>query len=252
MISNDILLQVRKPARYIGGEWNVSKKRFEDCDLRFALCFPEIYEVGMSNLGVRILYGLLNRMEDTLCERFFSPGADLEAHLRKEAREIFSLESRRSLREFDILGFSLGYELSYTNALNLLDLGGLPLTSAGRDHSYPLVIAGGPSAMNPEPMHEFFDLFVIGEAEEALPEIVESFRKNKEPFKSGRLSKEEILKELCRIEGVYVPSLYKEEHDTGRDTPLEPRFAGVPERIRKRSVKDLSKSYYPCDWLVPY
>jgi len=233
MITDEMLLGVRKPAQYTGGEWNVSRKDFAKAEIKFALCFPDLYEVGMSNLGLRILYGLLNSREELVCERFFSPNIDLEEVLRKNNEGCFSLESRRSLREFDIVGFSLAYELCYTNVLNILELGNIPLDSALRDEKYPLIIAGGPCVMNPEPMAEFFDLFVIGEAEEAILEITEAYRKLKTEFKSGRLKKEELLLALAQIEGVYVPAL-------------------VPTKVKKRFVQDLDKSYFPKDWLVPY
>ncbi|MDD5552905.1 MAG: B12-binding domain-containing radical SAM protein, partial [Candidatus Omnitrophica bacterium] len=169
----DILLQVQKPARYIGQEWNLPRKEFDKARIKFALCFPDLYEIGMSNLGIRVLYSILNNIPDVVCERFFSPARDMELALRANKMSVFSLESARNLREFDIIGFSLGHELSYTNVLNLLDLGGIPLKSSLRSADHPLIIGGGPCALNPEPMHEFFDLFLIGEAEEAILEIID-------------------------------------------------------------------------------
>lgn len=249
----DILSQVRKPGRYIGQEWNMSRKDFALSEIKFALCFPDLYEVGMSNLGIRIIYGLLNNIPDVACERFFSPDYDMELALRKNNTGIFSLESRKNLADFDIIGFSLAYELCYTNVLNILELGAIPLKSNLRDNSYPLVIAGGPSVLNPEPMHEFFDLFVIGEAEEALPEIVDVYRKLKAKFKSYAISKQDLLLEFCRIEGVYVPSFYEVAYfPESKIERFYPKIEGVPALVRKRFVKDLNSSYSPSDWVVPY
>jgi radical SAM family uncharacterized protein len=253
MINDEMLLGVRKPAQYIGGEWNVSRKDFSRAEVKFALCFPDLYEVGMSNLGLRILYGLLNSKDGLVCERFFAPNVDLEQILRQNSEGCFSLESRQPLKEFDIVGFSLAYELCYTNVLNILDLGNIPLESASRDEKYPLIIGGGPCVMNPEPMADFFDLFVIGEAEEAILELVEAFRKLKDKYRSGQLKKEGLLKALAGIEGVYVPSLYTLEYDEqGHISSFKPKMPQVPEKVKKRFVQDLDKSYFPGDWLVPY
>ena len=250
---DDYLLQVLKPARYIGEEWNVSRKDFDQAQIKFALCFPDLYEVGMSNLGMRILYGILNQLVGVCCERFFSPAHDMEAVLRAKQMEIFSLESKRTLREFDLIGFSLGYELSYTNVLNILNLGNIPLKSALRDASYPLVIAGGPCVLNPEPLHEFFDIFVIGEAEEVILEIVDLYRKENPSFRSGKISKEEFLIMFSQIEGVYVPSLYSVTYDSeGHLQEFKPRYKEVSPKIKKRLIKNLNQSYFPLDWLVPF
>lgn len=249
----DILLQVNKPARYIAGEWNVAKKDFDKAEIKFALCFPDLYEVGMSNLGLRIIYSLLNAIPDVICERFFSVDCDMESVLRNNRLEILSLESEKRLKEFDIIGFSLPYELDYTNVLNILDLGAVPLKSSLRDKSYPLVIGGGPCALNPEPMHEFFDLFVIGEAEEAILEIMDIYRKFKHKFKSDRISKQDLLVVLSNIEGVYVPSFYEAMcGPEGKIEEFKPRIEGIPRRIKKRFVEDLDNAYFPLDWIVPY
>ncbi|MBP7217268.1 MAG: B12-binding domain-containing radical SAM protein, partial [Candidatus Omnitrophica bacterium] len=203
-MEEDYLLQIQKPARYIGAEWNVSKKDFDTACVKVALCFPDLYEVGMSNLGVRILYGVLNAQEGVVCERFFSYAVDMEALARSLGLGLVSLESRRRLNEFDIAGFSLSHELSYTNVLAMLELGGVPLRSSQRDHAHPLVIAGGPCTLNPEPMHDFFDAFVIGEAEEAVQEITALYQKHRLAYKQGALSKEDLLIMLTQIEGIYV------------------------------------------------
>ena len=253
MISDDLLLGVNKPARYIGEEWNVSRKDFDKAGIKFALCFPDLYEVGMSNLGLRIIYAVLNNLADVSCERFFSPGTDLEKALRDNQKEIFSLESKRRLKEFDIIGFSLAYELGYTNVLNILDLGGIPLKSSGRAEKFPLVIAGGPCALNPEPMHEFFDLFVVGEAEEAILEIIDTYRKFKEQFKAAKIKKQDLLLKFSGIEGVYVPSLYEVKYGPeGKIESFKPQINGLAQKIKKRLVKDFDNAYFPVDWLVPY
>jgi radical SAM superfamily enzyme YgiQ (UPF0313 family) len=250
---DDILSQVYKPGRYIGQEWNVAKKDFEKAEIKFALCFPDLYEVGMSNLGLRILYGLLNNISGVCCERFFSPEMDMERLLRNNHMEIFSLESKKSLRGFDLIGFSLGYELDYTNILNILDLGLIPLKSISRDENFPLIIGGGPCALNPEPMHDFFDLFVIGEAEEAIQEIIEVYRKYKSRFKAAKINKQELLLIFANIEGVYVPSFYNVKYNhEGVIVEFKPKLKEAPLKINKRFIRDLDNAYFPLDWLVPY
>ncbi|HLD83211.1 MAG TPA: TIGR03960 family B12-binding radical SAM protein [Candidatus Omnitrophota bacterium] len=229
-----ILSQINKPGRYIGEEWNISKKDFDKAEIKFALCFPDLYEVGMSNLGMRIIYGILNNIDDVACERFFAVAYDMEMALRNSHQEIFSLESKRPMREFDIIGFSLGYELSYTNVLNILDLGNIPLESDKRDNSYPLIIGGGPCALNPEPMARFFDCFLIGEAEEAIVELADVYRKFKQGHK-GAQDKKLLLEELSGIEGVYVPLLKAKQG-----------------KIKKRILKDFNQAYFPSPWLVPH
>ena len=249
----DILLQVNKPGRYIGQEWNVAKKDFSLTNIKFALCFPDLYELGMSNLGLRVLYGILNNIEDVCCERFFSPDIDMEEILRQNQSEIVSLESKKRLREFDLIGFSLSYELGYTNVLNILELGGMPLKSSLRDHSYPLVIGGGPCVLNPEPLHEFFDIFVIGEAEEAIAQIIDLYREFKDRFKAAQINKQDLLVELVKIEGVYAPSLYEVKYNSsGKIAEFKAKVKGAPEQIKKRFVQDLDQVYVPLDWLVPY
>ncbi len=249
----DILLKVNKPAQYIGQEVNCAKKDFTAAKIKFAISFPDLYEVGMSNLGLKIIYGLLNDIPDVACERFFSPNQDMEELLRLESRQILSLESRRKLSEFDIAGFSLGSELDYTNVLNILELGGIPLKSASRDCTYPLIIGGGPCTLNPEPMHDFFDFFVIGEAEDAALEVINLYREYKEAYKTAKIDKQALLVKFSQIEGVYVPSLYEVSYD--KDMAIKefkPIFAGLPLTIKKRFVKDLNLSYYPLDWLIPH
>ena len=250
---DDILLQVYKPARYIGEEWNIARKDFAKAEVNFALGFPDLYEVGMSNLGLRILYGILNNIPGVSCERFFSPADDLEKILRQTSCEMLSLESKKSLKEFDIIGFSLGSELCYTNVLNLLELANIPLETVSRDNAYPLLIGGGPAVMNPEPMHAFFDLFVIGEAEDLIAELVSAFKKFKNDYKTGQMSKQELLLELAKIEGVYVPSFYETVfNNNGGLAEFKPKIDGAPLKIKKRVVQDLNTSFFPVEWLVPY
>jgi len=250
---DDILLNVNKPGRYIGQEWNLPQKDFAKCDIKFALCFPDLYEIGMSNLGIRIIYGILNNLSDVVCERFFSCHLDMKNNLRNKNSEIFSLESGRGLREFDLVGFSLGYELDYTNVLGILQMGAIPLEASLRDHTYPLIIGGGPCVLNPEPMHAFFDLFVFGEAEEVILEIIDIYRKSKSRFKAAKIKKEELLTQLACLEGVYVPSLYDVSYNPqGQIEEFKPRLSGVPTKIKKRFIRDLDSAYFPVDWLMPY
>jgi radical SAM family uncharacterized protein len=251
-MNEDILLQVRKPGRYIGNEWNVSRKDFDKAGIKFALCFPDLYEVGMSNLGMRILYGILNSVADVACERFFSPDIDLENRLRSNHLEIFSLESKRRLREFDIVGFSLGCELDYTNVLNILELGDIPLKSCLRDHSHPLILGGGPCTLNPEPVHDFFDVFLIGEAEDSILEFIKVYRQYQQRYRHNKIGKQDLLSIFSQLEGVYVPSLYEVIYSgTGEILEFKPKIKGAPPKIKKRFVKDLNSSFFPIEWLVP-
>ncbi|MCX7661087.1 MAG: radical SAM protein, partial [Candidatus Omnitrophica bacterium] len=249
----DLLLKVNKPGRYIGREINSINKDFDSCKVRFALCSPNLYEVGMSNLGLRIIYGLLNSLEDVVCERFFSPDRDLERLLRESKEEITSLESNRRLKEFDFVGFSLSYELEYPDVLNLLELGGIPLNVFQRDENFPLIIGGGPCVSNPEPLWEFFDFFVFGEAEEAILEIIELYKELKNDFKSGKLKKEELLLKFSQIKGVYLSSFYEVSYDSqGRIKEVKPRYKNLSLKIEKRIVTNLDKSFFPKRWIVPY
>lgn len=242
---DELLLTVQKPARYIGGEWNAVKKEWSDDKVKVLLAFPDVYEIGMSYLGLKILYGILNKRDDCLCERVFAPWIDFEGVLRKNNIELFSLESRRPIREFDIIGFSLAYELNNTNLLNILDLGGIPKKSSERTAEDPLIIAGGTSCCNPEPMAEFIDAFVIGEGEEVILEILEE-------YKSSKNKRQELLRRLAGIEGVYVPALYEVEYNPD-DTikKFSPIGKGIPSKIKKRVVRDLENSFYPTEIIVP-
>ncbi|MCX5699354.1 MAG: TIGR03960 family B12-binding radical SAM protein [Candidatus Omnitrophica bacterium] len=249
----DLLVNVHRPAQYLGNEWNANKGGFSSCVLSFALGFPDLYEVGMSNLGLRIIYGVLNNIPGVVCERFFAPEADMEASLKNAKRRLFSWESNQELISFDMLGFSLGSELNYTNVLSILDLAGLPLESSLRNQEYPLVIGGGPCTLNPEPMAVFFDLFIIGEAEEAIVELLNLYRKYKDDYKANRITKEELLIKLSKVEGVYAPSLYQPDYNlAGELVSFSPRFASLPLKIKKRIVSDFESAYFPCNWMVPY
>ncbi|PJA75541.1 MAG: B12-binding domain-containing radical SAM protein [Nitrospirae bacterium CG_4_9_14_3_um_filter_53_35] len=240
------LARVSRPSRYIGSEINAVKKDHQRVDIKVVLAFPDAYEIGMSHTGLKILYEILNNRKDTAAERVFAPWKDMEQLLRSEKRPLCSLESGIPLRDFDILGFTLQYEMSYTNILNMLDLAGIPLFSAERDGSFPLIIGGGPCAFNPEPLAGFFDLFVIGDGEEVIGEIVDLFKK----YRS--LNRETLLGHLAELEGVYVPSDFEILY--APDGPIREirRTRPGPERIRKRMVKDLNRAPYPRSPLLPY
>ena len=252
-ILEEILPLVRKPARYLGNELNAVRKDPRAQKVRFAICFPDLYEIGMSNLGLRIIYGLLNSLPEVSCERVFLPDVDMREILKTRKIPLFSLESKMVLSEFDFIGFCLSCELSYTNMLAVLDLSGIPLLAKDRNSAFPLIIAGGASVGNPEPAADFVDLFLIGEAEEALPEVIERYKESKIKNQKLKITKEEALRELAGIKGVYVPSLYEVEYDTrGVIKEFRPKYPDIPARIRKRVVEDLNQAYYPVDWIVPY
>ena len=241
------LEHVRKPARYTGGEYNAVYKDKSQVDLRFAFCFPDIYEIGMSHLGSKILYGLLNSMEGVWCERAYAPFLDMEEQMRMRGQPLYALESGDPVGAFDILGFTLQYEMNYTGVLNMLDLAGVPLRSAQRTSLKPLVIAGGPCVYNAEPVADFFDLITIGEGEEVMPELLQLYRQSRD---NGE-SKEEFLRKAAQIGGVYVPSLYDiSYHEDGTVAAIMPKD-GAPAVVRKRVVKDLDKAYYPDKFVVP-
>ena len=241
------LEHVRKPARYTGGEYNAVYKDKSQVDLRFAFCFPDIYEIGMSHLGSKILYGLLNSMEGVWCERAYAPFLDMEEQMRMRGQPLYALESGDPVGAFDILGFTLQYEMNYTGVLNMLDLAGVPLRSTQRTSLKPLVIAGGPCVYNAEPVADFFDLITIGEGEEVMPELLQLYRQSRD---NGE-SKEEFLRKAAQIGGVYVPSLYDiSYHEDGTVAAITPKD-GAPAVVRKRVVKDLDKAYYPDKFVVP-
>ena len=232
-----VFARVQKPARYTGGEWNSVQKDWDDCDVRVALAYPDLYDIGMSNLGIGILYDIINRREGMLAERVFAPWSDLETIMRAEGIPLWSLESRRPLREFDVLGFSLSYEGTYTNILNMLDMAGLPVRAEERDDSHPLVICGGSGALNPDALADFIDLFVLGDGEETIVEIADFVREWK---RQGRGSREEMLARLSRRWGIYVPRFYATRYnDDGTVRAVEPLREGLPSRVAKRFVQEL-------------
>jgi radical SAM family uncharacterized protein len=242
-----ILLRVQKPARYTGGEYNEIIKDKAQVDTRFAFCFPDTYEIGMSNLGMRILYGIMNEMDGVWCERCFAPWGDMEEELRSNDIPLFALESGDPLHEFDIIGFSLGYEMAYTNVLNMLDLGHVPLHSSQRGENDPIVVAGGTCAYNGEPLADFIDIFILGEGEEVNCELVELYRKGK---KEG-WSRQTFLEQAAQIQGLYVPAFYEVTYnENGTIQSITPTH-GAPATVTKRIIRDLDKSYYPTHTIIP-
>lgn len=244
-----VLKKVEKPARYIGMEQNSIKKDLSKIDVKFAFSFPDVYEVGMSHLGMHILYNLINKEDKYACERVFSPWIDMEVEMRKEGIELFTLENKEEVKNFDILGFTLQYEMSYTNILNILDLSGIPFESKDRDENNPIIIAGGPCAYNPEPIADFIDIFVIGEGEEVTLELIRLY----EEHKKINFNKEKFLFDASQIEGIYVPSFYSVNYnDDGTINEMIPNISGVPSIINKRMVKDLDSMYTPDKMIVPF
>ncbi len=242
-----LIKNVQKPARYTGGEIGSVTKNKADVNIRFAFCFPDTYEVGMSYLGMKILYGLYNSIPDVWCERAFAPSEDMEAELIKNNIPLFALESRDGLKEFDFVGFTLQYELCYTNILNMLKLSGIPLLSKDRGEDCPIIIGGGPCACNPEPIADFFDIFSLGEGEEVSVELFDLYREYK---KQGK-SRAEFLEAASQIEGIYVPSLYDVSYENGLIKSVTPK-GNAPARVRKRIVKDLDNMYYPKEFVIPF
>ncbi|NQT26373.1 TIGR03960 family B12-binding radical SAM protein [candidate division KSB1 bacterium] len=245
---NHILPRVLKPGRYVGNELNAVHKPWESAEVHFALAFPDVYEIGMSHVGMQLLYHILNSKEAVLADRVYAPWVDMEAELRKAELPLFGLESKHALRDFDIVGFSLQYELLYTNVLNMLDLAGIPLLSQNRTPSDPLIIAGGPGAFNPEPLADFLDVVVVGDAEDIVVEIADIIRHAK---KEGRARKS-ILRDLARLPGVYIPSFYKIKYaDNGSVSSIEILEKEASETVQARMLKGLDSSCYPEKPLVP-
>lgn len=243
-----LLLTVQKPGRYSGGEQGSIIKNKNEVDVRFAFCFPDTYEIGMSHLGMKILYSCLNSRKDIWCERVFAPWVDFEDIMRKNNIPLFAIESKDSLSEFDIIGFTLQYEMCYTNMLNMLDLAGIPLRSADRKDLTPLVVAGGPCACNPEPIADFVDLFFIGEGEEVDLKVIDLYKQSK---KNGE-SKQEFLKKAAKIEGVYVPSLYDVEYSDDGTIQSFVAKDNAPAVVKKQIIKDMDTAFYPDNFVVPY
>ena len=243
-----LLLSVQKPGRYSGGEINSVIKDKKRVDVRFAFCFPDTYEIGMSHLGMKILYSQFNSREDIWCERVFAPWVDFEEKMREHNIPLFALESRDSIKDFDFIGFTLQYELSYTNVLNMLDLAGVPLRSEDRKDLSPLVVAGGPCVCNAEPLADFVDLFFLGEGEEVDLEVIDLYKE----FKKKGGSKADFLKEAAKIEGVYVPSLYDVSYnEDGTVSAVTPKD-GAPKMVKKRIIKDMDNCFYPDKFVVPF
>lgn len=243
------LLEVQKPSRYIGGETGSVVKDISSVDVRFAFCFPDTYDIGMSHLGMKILYSLINERENYWCERCFAPSEDFEAVMRENDIPLYALESLDPIRDFDFIGFTMQYELSYTNVLNMLDLAGIPIFAAERgDELTGIVVAGGPCVCNPEPLADFFDLFILGEGEEVNLELMDLYY---EMQKQGA-SRREFLLKAAQIEGIYVPSLYEFSYnDDGTIAGVTP-LNGAPPVIRKRIIKDFDKVYYPDNFVLPF
>ncbi|MDH8678364.1 TIGR03960 family B12-binding radical SAM protein [Fusibacter bizertensis] len=243
-----LLHKVEKPSRYIGGEINTFNKDLTDEMIRFCFAFPDVYEVGMSHLGMQIIYSLLNAQEDVFCERAFSPWADMEKELRDQKLKLFTLEKKSPLSDMDIIGFTLQYELSYTNILNMLNLSGVELLSKDRHDKDPLIVAGGPCAYNPEPIADFIDMFFIGEGEEVLLDFLEIYR----PYKAGKISKNEMLLKAANVEGIYVPKFYEPQYDQKGVMTGYKLLEAVPETIKKRFVRNFDAGFKLETMIVPF
>ena len=248
-LKEEILLRVEKPARYIGSEINSVRKDRADVAVRFAMCFPDVYEIGMSHLGIQILYDMFNRREDVWCERVYSPWVDLDAIMREEKIPLFALESQDPIKEFDFLGITIQYEMCYTNILQILDLAQIPLLASDRTEDDPLVIGGGPCTYNPEPIADFFDLFYIGEGETAYNQLLDLYLENKRNQKSRR----DFLLAAANIPGIYVPLFYEASyHEDGTIAQFKPTVEGVPATILKEIAMDLTNTCYPEKPIVPF
>ena len=242
-----ILPMVQKPARYTGGEWGEVKKDLSDIRVRVAFCFPDTYEIGMSNVGMRILYGVMNRMEGVWCERVFAPWGDMEEQMRQHQLPLWALESQDPVKDFDMIAFSIGYEMAYSNILNMLDLAGVPLHSADRHDLKNIVFAGGVCAFNPEPLAEFIDFFSLGEGEDITVEIASLYDR----AKAEGWSKDAFLHAVAKIPGVYVPSFYRHEYNPDGTLSAIVPLEGAPEKVTKRIIEDLDSAYFPTDMIVP-
>lgn len=248
-LSDDILMKIEKPARYIGGEVNSVVKNKEEVDMRIAFCFPDVYEIGMSHLGIQILYDMFNRFDGVWCERVYSPWTDLDAIMRKENIPLFALESQDPIRDFDWLAITLQYEMCYTNVLQVLELSGIPLLAKDRIDGDPIVIGGGPCTYNPEPIADFFDIFYIGEGETRYEELINLYRECRD---SG-LSRKDFLRKAAKVPGMYVPAFYDVTYkEDGTIECFQPNEEGIPARILKEIEMDVSHTYYPEKPLVPF
>ncbi|WP_302570070.1 TIGR03960 family B12-binding radical SAM protein [uncultured Clostridium sp.] len=249
-ITDDILCKVEKPSRYVGGELNQVIKNPKDVNIRFAFCFPDVYEVGMSHLGTRILYHTINERKNTYCERVFTPWPDMETLMRKSDIKLFTLETKTPLDQFDMLGFTLQYEMSYTNILNMLDMSGITIRASERGEDEPIIMAGGPCAYNPEPLYDIVDFFEIGEGEEMMDDVLEVYARHKA---NGKVNKKEFLREISHIGGIYVPSLYDVSYnEDGTIREFTPKYEDVPAKVKKRIVNNFDKVSFPDEMIVPY
>ncbi len=248
-LKDEILMDIEKPARYIGQEVNAVNKAVHAVDIRFALCFPDIYEIGMSHLGLSILYNMLNQRTDTFCERVFSPWVDLDSKMEEQGLSLFSLESQSPVKDFDILGFTVQYEMSYTNILRVLDLSGVPLRSADRSEDDLIVCAGGPCTYNPEPIADFVDFFYIGEGEVNLDAVLDKYKENKN--RGG--TREDFLRNILDIDGIYVPAFYEASYNSdGTLSDFVPVMEGAPPKIKKNIAMEVSDTLFPEKPIVPY
>ena len=248
-LNDEILLKIEKPARYIGNEVNSVMKNKNEVDIRFAMCFPDVYEIGMSHLGIQILYDMFNKREDTWCERVYSPWPDLDAIMREKQIPLFALESQDNIKDFDFLGITLQYEMCYTNVLQILDLAQMPLRAEDRGEEYPLVMGGGPCSYNPEPLAPFFDMFYIGEGETVFNQLLDEYK----AYRKAGKSKKEFLERAAEIPGIYVPVFYDVEyHEDGTIASFKPNNSHAKEKIEKQVVMDVTNTYYPTKPVVPF
>lgn len=248
-LSDEILLKIEKPARYIGNEVNATYKDLSETDIRFAMCFPDVYEVGMSHLGMQILYDMFNSWSDVWCERVYSPWIDLHKIMKEQNIPLFALESQNPLKDFDFIGITLQYEMCYTNIIQILDLSQIPIIAAERSDNDPIVIGGGPCTYNPEPIADFFDIFYMGEGEVSYRKLLDIYKE----CKKNNLTRDDFLRKAASIEGMYIPKFYKVEYKKdGTLDSFEPIYPDVPKTVSKTVVMDLNNTYYPTKPIVPY
>ena len=248
-LSDDILMQVEKPARYIGNEINMVKKDWQKVDVRFCMCFPDVYEIGMSHLGIQILYDMFNQWEDTYCERVYSPWPDLHKIMKEKNIPLFALESQEPIKDFDFLGITIQYEMCYTNILQILDLSQIAMLSSERKGDDTIVIGGGPCSYNPEPIADFFDLFYIGEGEISYTELFTLYKQ----CRKEKVSRKEFLRRAASIPGIYVPSMYGVAYkEDGTIASFTPKYEDVPATVKKQIQMDMSHSVYPEKPVVPF
>ena len=248
-LSDEILLTIDKPARYIGNELNMVKKDPKDVEIRFAMCFPDVYEIGMSHLGMQILYDMFNKRDDVYCERVFSPWPDLHKIMKEQKIPLFALESQEPLKKFDFIGITIQYEMCYTNILQILDLAQIPLFAKDRTKEDPIIIGGGPCTYNPEPLADFFDLFYIGEGETQYDKLFALYKE----AKKKKWTREEFLRKAAQIPGIYVPSLYEVTYkEDGTILEMKPKYEDVPIKVEKQVVMDLTDAPYPEKPIVPF